>query len=51
MQESTKRKKNKETATSNTTSLVNDTDTATLVETLNTTAIGNDSESVMSVNI
>ena len=46
-----KEKRGKETATSNTTSLVNDVDTVMAVETSNITAIYNDSEAVMSANI
>ena len=49
--ESIKRKRGKETATSNTTSLVNDVDTVMAVETSNITAIYNDSEAIMSANI
>ena len=47
----TKRKRVRGTATSNKKSLVNDTDTVMVVETSNITAIDNDAESVMSVNI
>ena len=51
MRESTKRKRSKETATSNTTSLVNGADTILVVETSNITAIDNDAEAVISVHI
>ena len=51
MRERTNIKRGKETATSNTTSLVNDADTVLVVETLNITAIDNYAEAVMSAHI
>ena len=46
-----KEKRGKETATSNTTSLVDYTDTVLVVKILNITATDNDEEAVISVNI
>ena len=51
MREITKRKRSKEIATSNKSSLVNDADTIMVVETSNITVIDNYTEAVMSVNI
>ena len=51
MREKTKRKRGIETASSNTTLLVHDAETVTVVETLNITTVDNDAEAVVSVNI
>ena len=49
--EETKGKRGKEIATSNTTSLVIDADTVMVLKTLDKTAIDNDAEALISVNI